>query len=435
MVLPAVAVEALGDGMSVSIGKDYPFRQQILDEVHARPVEMVPARSHVRRLVFVVGSETGGVTATLKRFCDWCEQSGFVPPRNKDLRQHSFAAGTHQVTWEFHTEFVTVTWTAAPDDSDGAPAGIGLESIDGPQLLGAMRVDLIDGTGLPESLLPGFNPHSLCVIGVEGGSGQLATDFVPDAERFTRFQFAAGGLQPLRRAILVRRILEIETYRTMALVGLPLARQHAGELASIETELTDKVNSLAEATETARAQAALEALHGLMVRAGRLSEKLTYRFAACQAYGDILRARLGAIHERPTPLGSSLSRYILNRVEPALGTYAAMEKRLDVLFAKIERAVELLNVRIGLDVQTQNKAVLQTIAETGRSQFLLQRTVEGLSTIAISYYTVGMLGYVLATPLEMLAVDKSLVLSIAAPLVLLGVWLTVRAIRKRHFSE
>jgi uncharacterized membrane-anchored protein len=421
--------------MSVSIGKDYPFRQQILEEVHARPVEPVPARTRVRRLVFVVRSEAGGVAAALANFCDWCERSGLQRPANKDLRQHSFTAGTHQVTWEFHTEFVTITWTAAPDDSDGAPEGIGLESIDGPQLLGAMRIDLTEDTRLPDALLPGFNPHSLCVIEVEGGAGQLATDFVPDADQFTRFEFAAGGLPPLRRAILVRRILEIETYRTMALIGLPLARQHASELGSIESELTDKVNSLAEATETARAQTALEALHGLMVRAGRLSEKLTYRFAACRAYGGILQARLGAIGERPTPLGSSLSRYILNRVDPALGTYAAMEKRLDVLFAKIERAVELLNVRIGLDVQIQNKEVLQTIAKTGRSQFLLQRTVEGLSTIAISYYTVGLLGYVLATPLEMLALDKTLILSGLVPVVLVGVWLMVRAVRKRHFSE
>ena len=56
---------------------------------------------------------------------------------------------------------------------------------------------------------------------------------------------------------------------------------------------------------------------------------------------------------------------------------------------------------------------MQTIAKTGRSQFLLQRTVEGLSTIAISYYTIGLLGYVLATPLEMFAIDKTLVLSVA----------------------
>ena len=85
-----------------------------------------------------------------------------------------------------------------------------------------------------------------------------------------------------------------------------------------------------------------------------------------------------------------------------------MEKRLDVLFAKIERAIELLNMRIGLDVQTQNKQLLATIAETGRSQLLLQRTVEGaLDDRHLLLHHWSCLGYVVATPLEMLAVDKS----------------------------
>ena len=227
--------------MSVSIGKDYPFRQQILEEVHARPVEMVPAaiaRAPSRVCRAARSRRRCRGARALLRLVRAGRDS--CAPRNKDVRQHSFTAGTRQVTWEFHTEFVTVTWTAAPDDSDSAPEGIGLELIDGPQLLGAMRIDLVEDTRLPDALLPGFNPHSLCVIGVEGGAGQLATDFVPDAERFTRFEFAAGGLPPLRRAILVRRILEIETYRTMALIGLPLARQHASELGSIETELTEQ---------------------------------------------------------------------------------------------------------------------------------------------------------------------------------------------------
>ena len=144
--------------MSVSIGKDYPFRQQILEEVHARPVEPVPAQSRVRRLVLVVRSEAGGVAAALANFCDWCERSGLQRPVGKDVRQHSFTAGTRQVTWEFHTEFVTITWIAAPDDSDGAPEGIGLESIDGPQLLGAMRIDLTEDTRLAGGAVARIQP-------------------------------------------------------------------------------------------------------------------------------------------------------------------------------------------------------------------------------------------------------------------------------------
>ncbi|WP_281035694.1 MULTISPECIES: DUF3422 family protein [unclassified Mesorhizobium] len=72
-----------------------------------------------------------------------------------------------------------------------------------------------------------------------------------------------------------------------------------------------------------------------------------------------------------------------------MATCVAMEKRLAVLSAKLERAIELLDVRIGVDVQLQNAAVLDSIAKTAHGQFLLQRTVEGLSTIAISYFLFG----------------------------------------------
>ena len=109
-----------------------------------------------------------------------------------------------------------------------------------------------------------------------------------------------------------------------------------------------------------------------------------------------------------------------------------MEKRLAVLSDKIVRAIGLLNVRIGVDMQVQNAAVLDTIAQTAKSQFLLQRTVEGLSTIAISYYLLGIVSYLMAGPLEELHFNKTMALSIAAPFVVLVVWLMARQVRKSH---
>ena len=132
------------------------------------------------------------------------------------------------------------------------------------------------------------------------------------------------------------------------------------------------------------------------------------RFAAAKAYGRILEARIEGLREGPTALGSTIGRYLSNRVDPALATCLAIEKRLETLAGKIERAIELLNVRIGLDLQIQNKSVLETIASTAQSQFRLQATVEGLSVIAISYYALGILSYVLAGPLEFVHFDKAL---------------------------
>lgn len=410
---------------------DHPFRTAIMDEVHARPVDIVPETGRVRRLVFVMPAEAGAMMRIFRSYAAYCADRGIAGPGPAD-RQHGFNTATRHVTWEFHTEFVTVTWRGALDDWTNLPDDIGLEAIGEGLLIGAMRIDVIADRTVPERLLPGFNLPSLCLSDIDNDNGQVATDFVPDADRFTRFELAAGGLTNLRRSIIVRRLLEIETYRTMALLGLPLARSVSPELRTIELELTALVESLSDATTPAAVQVALAALHALSVRSGKLSERLGYRFAAGHAYGDILRMRLAGLREASTKRGSTLAHYIGNRVDPGLATCTAMEKRLAVLSDKIERAIGLLNVRIGVDMQVQNAAVLDNIASTARSQFLLQRTVEGLSTIAISYYLLGILSYGLAGPLEELHWEKTMTLSLAAPFVVVAVWLMGRAVRKAH---
>ena len=388
-------------------------RQAIIAEVHARPVDIIDEITRLRRLVFVL-SGPAEMDAVAANFRGFCEQASLALPAN-DTRQFSFTTPGRFVTWEFHTEFVTLTWRAVPADRDNWPTDIGLSALGTAALIAASRIDVIAGTEIPERLLPQFNLSSLCVSTLENGAAQVATDFVVDADGYTRFEFAAGGLTPLRRSVLARRLLEVDTYRSMTLLALPLARRSGPELQTVELELGTVIGRLTEATTTERIQSALDALHDLSVRSGQLSERLGYRFGAAKAYGDILHARLLSLREGPTALGSSVGRYLGNRVDPALGTCLAMEKRLDTLTDKIERAIGLLNVRIGLDLQIQNKAVLETIASTAQSQFRLQRTVEGLSVIAISYYALGILGYLLAGPLEWLAIDKTFALSFAAP--------------------
>lgn len=411
---------------------DHPDRQAITEELHARPVDFIDGEARVRRLVFVAATP-GGMETVIARFNAFAA-SHTIEPMARGVRQTGFVAGARAVTWEFHTEFVTITWRAPLDDGENWPTDIGLDATGNELLIAATRIDVIADREMPQRFIPQFNPSSLCVSSVEDGAAQVATDYVADAAGYTRLEFAAGGLTPLRRSILVRRLLEIDTYRSMAMLALPLARRTAPELADAERDLTKLIETLAGATTSEAIQTALNALHQLSIRSGQLSERLGYRFAAAKAYGRILEARLEGLREGPTALGSTIGRYLGNRVDPALATCLAIEKRLETLTDKIERAIELLNLRIGLDLQIQNKTVLETIARTAQSQFRLQATVEGLSVIAISYYVLGILGYVLAGPLEIAHFDKTLAVSVAAPFAILTVWWLVRRLRRKHFG-
>lgn len=407
---------------------DHPFRQAVLDEVHARPIEFVACPARVRRVALLLPHSPNAVAEAHRLFSEWCAEAGHACPA-AHARQHSYDAGGRHVTWELHTEFVTLTWAGLLNDQENWPDDIGLEAFEAEMLIAAARIDVIDGATVPEHILAGFQRASLCSSKIEENQGEVATDFVTDSDGFTRFELAAGDIGALRRAIIVRRLLEIETYRALALLGLPLARSVSPDLRGTESKLGAVVESLVYATTTDQAQTALSALHALSVKAGELVEKTSYRFAASRAYGEVLRARLKGLGERPLPAASTLERYLGNRIDPALATCLAVEKRQSALADKIDRATELLNTRISLDIQTQNKEVLRTIADTARSQFRLQRTVEGLSTIAITYYLLGILAYVLNGVSEFAAVSKPLVIAAAAPLIMFAVWQLIRSVR------
>ncbi|HET8727314.1 MAG TPA: DUF3422 family protein, partial [Alphaproteobacteria bacterium] len=262
---------------------EHPLRAEIIAEVHARPVDIVSAPARIRRLVLLMPERAGAVDDALEAFRRFCRAHGYEPPM-PGSRQHGFSTAARRATWEFHNEFVTVTWQAPADDRENWPDGIGLDILGEARLIGATRIDLVEDSAVPDRLLPGFRLSSLCVVGVDAGAGEIATDFVTDEAGFTRFEFAAGGMSPLRASIMLRRLMEIDTYRVMALLGLPLARELSPDVREAEHALTALIERLSEATTTDAVQAALAALHALSVRSGQLGERLTYRFAASKAY-------------------------------------------------------------------------------------------------------------------------------------------------------
>ncbi|MEQ1770532.1 MAG: DUF3422 domain-containing protein [Devosia sp.] len=416
------------DASSLPFGwTEHDNRWFIHAETHARPVPSLAGPATIRRVAFM-SVDRGRDLALLQ-----LQMAELGKNSSRELgsaRQLEFERNGHDVIWEMHNEFATLTWKSPLGDTDNWPKGIGLELHTDVELVSATRIDVIDDDAVDPARLAQMAENSLCHSSIYVGQARIATDFVADADRFVSFVVAARSCGAQRRGVIVRRLLEIETYRCFALLGLPVARQVGGRVQGYELSLATVIADIGEGSTPQAHRTSLEALHKLSVEVGRTVEETTFRFSATQAYGQVLSERLARLGEMPIGESTTVQRYLDNRVQPALATCRAMEKRLTDLGTKVQRSIELLDATITVSIQTQNQDVLDTILQTARSQYRLQETVEGLSIIAISYYALGILGYIAEGLHEVLPVDKPLLLTVLAPVVILVAFFGIRRLRR-----
>jgi uncharacterized membrane-anchored protein len=102
----------------------------------------------------------------------------------------------------------------------------------------------------------------------------------------------------------------------------------------------------------------------------------------------------------------------------------------------MSRATQLLSTRVDIARQTQNRLLLQSMNNRARLQLRLQETVEGLSTAAITYYVVGLIGYAAkALETHLPWIDAAVVMGLSIPLVAGLIWAAIRRARKRLMRD
>jgi uncharacterized membrane-anchored protein len=121
---------------------------------------------------------------------------------------------------------------------------------------------------------------------------------------------------------------------------------------------------------------------------------------------------------------------------PAMRTCITTEERQENLSRKLARTANLLRTRVEVEVEQQNRELLKSMNDRTRLQLRLQATVEGLSVAAISYYVVGLFGYLVkaAHDAGVLRIEPSYATAAFVPVAMLGIWLLVRRIRRRHIA-
>ncbi len=418
---------------------DHPLRYATVNELHARPF---PALAVPCTAVYVAIKEPAEAAnrdrardrAHLLALLDRHASSHPQP----DATHFSGPMGRSELKWESHTEFVTYSaFTPGvsrrafdpaeaevfPEDWLAAGPGKRLTSV-------LIRVEVMPDSedAVLDKLEDWFVPESLAVSRVVDGAAIVAGDFRIDPAGHMRFAvFVRPGTGERRIGRIVQRLCEIETYRAMSMLGLMRSRDLTTRLNTLDPRLTALVSGLDRAE--GRPEAALHDLLTISAELEVLAVQFFFRFGATGAYEAIVHQRIEVLREERLQGRQTFGEFMMRRYDPAMRTVKSAEGRLKAMAERAERAAELLRTRVDVERSAQNQKLLKSMDERADLQLRLQRTVEGLSVVAISYYAVNLaayLAYPLTEPLEM---THGMTMAILTPVIVLGVWLGVRRIR------
>ena len=282
-----------------------------------------------------------------------------------------------------------------------------------------------------------FDRASLASAENTDGSASYASDFRLDPSGFVRILITDNGLESERAGALVQRVLEIETYRTLALLGLPEAQRLAPSISQIEHKLAEVTQRMREANDLGSNRQLLDELAALAADLEAGAAASVFRFGATRAYDEIIHQRLETIGERKMGGLPTWSSFLARRMAPAMRTCITTETRQSELSLKLSRAADLLRTRVNVELEKQNQELLKSMNERTRMQLRLQTTVEGLSVAAITYYVVSLFGYVAKAAHETgyIHIEPAYMIAAFIPVAALTIWMTVRRIRKHHISH
>lgn len=417
----------------------HPLRAAILGELHARPFTAIAVPSRVVHFAFdTAGPQAQADRANLLALLD---ARGLKPPAAGE-KHHRVAFGTTILRWEQHSEFTTYTWEM-PADPGGIPFHPDIGSLTSPMRLVPQPGPLLVAIDLhlladdpprtaPERL---FDRASLAVAENSDGAAIYATDFQPGPSGFVRILVIDRGMPAERAGALVQRVLEIETYRTLALLGLPEAQRLAPSVADGERRLVEVTEAMRNAGDLASNHRLLNELTALAAEVEAGAAASVFRFGASRAYEEIVEQRLQTVGERKVGGLPTWSSFLARRMKPALRTCVTIESRQSSLSLKLARAANLLRTRVDVELEQQNQELLKSMNARTRLQLRLQTTVEGLSVAAITYYVVSLFSYIAKAAHDSgLRVEPTVATAAFVPVAALAIWWTVRSIRRRHVS-
>ncbi len=422
----------------------HPMRDELYAELHSRPFQVLMSPARVSYLA--VMSNTAEKAQDFDHFCHLFSLKNLTPPQ-EDGVCFDIDCGPLRIRREKHNEFISYTFILSEVDLNADPfkdnafkylPSDWLSSLPG-TVIAAFHVAVEDARNQvePDLSVAKSRFENMRLIGSrpQHGDAQVWTSFQVHSDGCGRFLIYNKNMSDSQLGRMVKRIVEIETYRLMALLSLTLARKYSAQLAKMDEQLADTTARLSESKEKLDEQAILCELIDMAAWVEAARARTTFRFSATMAYQELVLARLSELKEDEVSGHLTMTEFMTRRLEPAVRTCKTTGEHLENLSRRIDRVSDMMRTRVELSIESQNQDVLSSMNRRSEIQLAMQHTVEGLSVAAISYYSVGLIKFLVEAVYDKgIQFDKSLVVGATVPLVIGGVWFVTRKIHKRFLK-
>ena len=411
----------------------HPARDRLLAEAHARPFTPLAAPMLATRIATLSGEDGAGEDRA--HMVALCRRLGHSEP-SPDSKWCVLDSGTWKLRWERHTEFSTWTFFRTPTRTDPfKETGLDLAPVD---WVDALPGEVLVATNLalitlakrpPATLMEGVDAIGASIL---DGKARFYTDLRPDAQGMTRFLLLVDGKDDQLAGRIALSLLEIETYRLMALLAFPLAGEATTKLTRIEAQAGELAAQLAQRGDVSEDRALLARLTALAGETEALIAQTSFRFGAGAAYHDIVHDRIANLQESRIEGLQTLGAFMERRLAPAMRTCDTVARREQAAIERIARTEEMLNTRVEVAAEETSAALLHSMDSRAQVQLRLQKAVEGFSVVAISYYVLGILLYLLkAIEHVRQGFDPVIWAGLATPWIVATVWLALRRFHRK----
>lgn len=418
----------------------HPLREELYNELHSRPFHVLPCPAQVTHIALLTTPEQRAV-----QFRHWQDLHIMLgqPEPLEDVSCYEATFGSLRIRREMHMEFASYTFINLGIGNNHHPfqdTGISLlpkgwlEKLTG-TVVAAFHIDLQQASNGPETDLAQirhwFEGERLVGSSPWEGKARVWGTFRLHSDGFGRFMVLNRDMSDSQLGRLTQRLMEIETYRLMSLLALPLAREMTPSLNDMDQQLAVITQSLADNQDIDEREV-LADLTNIAARIEAFRAHATFRFSATRAYHQLVLTRLEELREDELSGHLTITEFMTRRLTPAVETCESVKERLEDLSRRVDRASDMVRTRVELAIQSQNQQLLSSMDRRSKIQLMMQHTVEGFSVVVISYYLLALLKLALESADDAgFDVNTSLVLGIAIPVVLGLVFIGVRMIHHR----